>query len=192
MKKLLYLLAAFIIALMFAYLAVAADLTAHDMATDLRIKAVKAALQDGDTMAKLELAHLLPNPKLTPGVARTDITQTQICSTKWGKDERLVTAAMKRQVFQAYDFTGNTDPACTPDKNGRRCEVDHLISRELGGADDVRNLWPEPYGGPWNASMKDRLENKLHKLVCTGKLPLSQAQREIATNWIKAYQEYVK
>jgi hypothetical protein len=41
----------------------------------------------------------LPNPHLTPGVARTDLTLEQICTTKWGRDVRAVTAAMKRKVF---------------------------------------------------------------------------------------------
>jgi hypothetical protein len=32
---------------------------------------------------------------------------------------------------------------------GRR--IDHLISLELGGANTVDNLWPQPYDGEWNA-----------------------------------------
>jgi hypothetical protein len=77
-----------------------------------------------------------------------------------------------------------------PDKQGRRCEIDHLISRELGGADDVRNLWPEAYGtSPRNAVRKDRLENALHKEVCAGGLTLEAAQKAIATDWIAAYQQ---
>jgi hypothetical protein len=65
--------------------------------------------------------------------------------------------------------------------------MDHLISRELGGADNVRNLWPQPYTGPWNARDKDRLENRLHREVCHEGLPLAEAQRMIATDWISAY-----
>src|SRR6266853_718330 len=76
----------------------------------------------------------LPDLSITPGVARTDITQKNICKTKWGKDARHVTAAMKRQVFENYGLSGNDDDACTPDAHGRRCEIDHLISRKLGGA----------------------------------------------------------
>jgi hypothetical protein len=54
-----------------------------------------------------------------------------------GRDLRAVTAAMKRKVFEAYGLIGDTDVACVADGHGRRCEVDHLISRELGGADVV-------------------------------------------------------
>lgn len=45
----------------------------------------------------------------------------------------------------AYD-----DPRCAP-AGKRRCEIDRLISRELGGTDEIKNLWPQAYGtSPWN------------------------------------------
>ncbi len=50
---------------------------------------------------------------------------------------------------------------------------------------DIKNLWPEPQYGTYTASMKDKLENRLHKLVCDGTMSLSQAQTQIASNWIK-------
>ena len=132
----------------------------------------------------------LPDSDLTPGVSRA-LSITVICNTKWGKDARHVTAAMKKQVFQNYGLSGNNDPACVPDKSGRHCGVDHLISRELGGADDVKNLWPQPYGSsPWNAVMKDRVENRLHKEVCAKNISLTQARREIKTDWRAPYRRY--
>lgn len=39
--------------------------------------------------------------------------------------------------------------------------------------------------------MKDKLENKLHDLICSGQLPVEQAQQEIAQDWIAAYQKHV-
>lgn len=128
-----------------------------------------------------ERSLILPDPALTPGVA-TDLTAHQTCHKEggWGRDARHVTATMKREVFERYGLTGNTDQACLRDKHGRRCEIDHLISRELGGADDVDNLWPQPYGGqPWNAVRKDKVENRLHKEVCAGNITLDQAQHDI-------------
>lgn len=138
------------------------------------------------------LAGDLPDPTLTPGVVRDGETVETICNTRWGHDVRHVTKAMKQEVFRRYHMSGNLDAACVPDAHGQRCEVDHLISRELGGADAIENLWPQAYGSsPWNAHVKDRLENRLHVLVCSGKLPLDQAQHEIATDWISAYPKYV-
>jgi hypothetical protein len=132
----------------------------------------------------------LPDPTLTPGAARA-LSLEVICKTKWGKDARHVTAAMKSQVFQNYGLTGNDDPSCVTDKSGRHCEVDHLISRELGGADDVKNLWPQPYGTtPWNAVRKDRVENRLHKEVCAKNISLTKARQEIKTDWRVPYRRY--
>lgn len=72
-------------------------------------------------------------------------------------------------------------------------EEDHLISLEIGGnPTDPNNLWPEPWVGNMNAHNKDRLENRLHKLVCSGQMTLKEAQKEISTNWITAYKKYIK
>jgi hypothetical protein len=69
--------------------------------------------------------------------------------------------------------------------------VDYLITPALGGSDDIRNLWPQPYAGsPWNAYVKDALEEHLHGMVCDGQLDLATAQHEIAVNWIAAYRKY--
>jgi hypothetical protein len=46
----------------------------------------------------------------------------------------------------------------------------------------------EPRG---TTEVKDRLEDKLHKLVCSGQLDLKTAQKAIASNWIEAYKKYV-
>jgi hypothetical protein len=129
----------------------------------------------------------LPDPKLTPGVTR-NLTLDQICNTRWGRDSRAVTESMKAQVYARYHMTPyQGECALSP----RGCEIDHLISRELGGADDVRNLWPQPYGGPRNAVDKDRLENQLHKMVCAGDMSLNDAQHAIATDWVAAYRTYI-
>jgi hypothetical protein len=69
--------------------------------------------------------------------------------------------------------------------------VDHLISLELGGSNSIKNLWPQSYRTqPWNAHVKDTLENELHDEVCSGRLDLKTAQREIAGDWIAAYRKY--
>ena len=90
-----------------------------------------------------------------------------------------VAAQVPRQVFEAYgvDF-----------QRAAEYELDFLITPELGGAPDPRNLWPQPYrAGVWNAYVKDELERELQDLVCRGTLDLATAQQELANDWIAAY-----
>jgi hypothetical protein len=130
----------------------------------------------------------IPDPALTPGAVR-NLSKDRICSTRWTKlelrrDERRVTKAMKRKVFAAYGYAkGNKDPRCP-------CEIDHLIPRSIGGADDIRNLFPQPFRGAWNARQKDVLEHRLHKEVCAGRLELGEAQQWIAKDWPGLYRKY--
>jgi hypothetical protein len=131
-------------------------------------------------------AQQLPNAKLTPGVTTDAVTQ-QLCSSKFHtRDVRLVTTAMKRQVFTGYGI--KCSPVMTAKAAGvKACsafEVDHLISLELGGANDVKNLWPQPIA---EARHKDVLENWLHAQVCSGDIALKDAQHRIATNWVAEY-----
>jgi hypothetical protein len=131
----------------------------------------------------------LPDAALTPGEANPVLTQAKICGKGFStKPFRHVTAALKARVYAAYGARNHAG-ACA----GREgCEVDHLISLELGGANSLANLWPQPYAGvPWNAHIKDTLENRLHRLVCGGMLTLGTAQREIATDWIASYRHRI-
>ena len=140
--------------------------------------------------AGLAQAGDVPDLSLTPGAARAGLTKQKICSIKWGRDERHVTDAMKQEVFSRYAFTGYDDPRCVP-AGKRTCEIDHLISRELGGADDIANLWPQAYGtSPWNAALKDKLENRLNKEICAGHLSLKAARDMLVKDWREAYKKY--
>ncbi len=81
---------------------------------------------------------------------------------------------MKQQVFDRYGYSGYDDARCIHDTGGKTCEIDHLISRELGGADDLDNLWPQSHGGHWNAHHKDTLENRLNEEMCAGRIGLQK------------------
>jgi hypothetical protein len=52
-------------------------------------------------------------------------------------------------------------------------------------------MWPESTRGLWNSFIKDELEGALHELVCGDQLDLMTAQREIARDWIAAFNKYV-
>jgi len=158
---------------------------------DTRGVFVVAALYIVTCLNGLAVADDLPDLSKTPGVVRSGLSKTKICSIKWGLDERHVTNAMKKQVFALYGYSGYHDPHCVPDAHGKTCEIDHLISRELGGADVVKNLWPEAYGtSPWNAHLKDKLENRLHNEVCARHITLTQARSMITHDWRVAYKHF--
>ncbi|HEX8873283.1 MAG TPA: hypothetical protein VF780_01550 [Nitrosospira sp.] len=141
-------------------------------------------------LAGIVWAGDIPDLQITPGAVRTGLTKKKICEIKWGRDERHVTVKMKRQVFDLYGYSGYDDPRCVP-AGKRRCEIDHLISRELGGADEVKNLWPQAYGtSPWNAVLKDKLENRLNREMCAGNISLREARDMLVNDWRKAYVKY--
>jgi len=133
------------------------------------------AIPDGDKL-------YLPNPKLTPGSIFTQATRQDICVPGYTRRVRHVPPDVKRSVYRSYGIRHH-QPG--------EYEVDHLISLELGGDNQPTNLWPEPYQGPWNAHIKDDLEDELHRRVCAGTVPLQVAQREISSNWVAAYRKYV-
>ncbi|HXR75399.1 MAG TPA: hypothetical protein VN737_05455 [Bryobacteraceae bacterium] len=65
-------------------------------------------------------------------------------------------------------------------------ELDHIIPLELGGHPrSLTNLQLQPWEGDTGAKAKDKLETRLHNAVCRGKLPLTEAQRCIAENWVR-------
>jgi hypothetical protein len=130
----------------------------------------------------------LPDPKLTPGVARTGVTAFDLCPVAHTPALRNVPESEKMAVYKSYGILPHQG-YCVG-KEG--CEVDHLISLELGGANDQRNLWPQSYDAvPWNAHVKDKLENKLHALVCANTITLEDAQNAIRLDWIAAYKKYI-
>lgn len=119
---------------------------------------------------------LLNDAKATPGKVRTsDKNDPAVCgggSTK---------AYRKPGIQAVYPLYGAVK------KPGKCCEIDHLISLELGGDNGITNEWPQPYEPRPGAHEKDQVENWLHKQVCSGKISLAQAQAEIATDWYSVY-----
>ena len=70
---------------------------------------------------------------------------------------------------------------------GSTLEIDHIVSLELGGSNNIANLFPERASPAPGFHVKDKLENKLDDLVCAGSMTLHAAQVSIATNWRGLY-----
>jgi anti-sigma factor RsiW len=123
-----------------------------------------------------------PIRALTPG-AVAPVTVADLCAGRGPAHERIPTPV--RQAI-LHDYGMDSVPA-------DQYELDYLITPELGGSADRRNLWPERYGSRvWNARVKDDLESLLPQLVCKGKLDLATAQQDIAADWIAAYRKYFR
>lgn len=120
----------------------------------------------------------LPSTELTPGaVATTDVSV--ICEKGYPQRARKVSMATKNKVYRVH---GVDKEQCT-----KGCKIDHLIPLAIGGSNDIKNLWPHEYGAEWNVFAKTRLEVKLRKEVCTGKLPIVEAQNCIRADWTRCY-----
>ncbi len=123
----------------------------------------------------------VPDRNLTPGATR-HVSLDEVCAPARDNENWTVPATVRKRVLQEYGM---------PETVTRGYELDYLITPELGGANDARNLWPEPYSStPWNAHVKDALENRLHAMVCSGQIDLPSAQRDIADDWVAAYKKY--
>ena len=61
------------------------------------------------------------------------------------------------------------------------------VSLELGGSNDIANLFPEKANANPGYRVKDKLENKLHEFVCDGERQLRATQRKIASDWQALY-----
>lgn len=122
---------------------------------------------------------IVPKTALTPGETR-NVSIDEVCRGS-ANETNMVSPSVRQAVFREYGIR---------DTRTNRYEVDYLITPELGGANSIRNLWPEPYSALWNAHVKDELESRLHGMVCSGEIDLTTAQNEIARDWIGAYKKY--
>ncbi len=119
----------------------------------------------------------LPDHVCSPGAVLTTDTSV-ICVSGYTKTVRNVPISEKEKVFAEYDIPWSLHSGY---------EVDHIISLELGGSNDISNLFPESYSIRYGARVKDTFENYLHKQVCSGNLSVTAAQQEISTDWLAYY-----
>jgi len=125
--------------------------------------------------------HGLPDSRCTPGAIRAEVSLATICAFGYSPSVRppeSYTELLKLRQMRAYGLPGSPSAY----------EEDHLVPLSIGGAPrDPRNLWPEPRHGPNNAEQKDQLETWVARMACTGRIPLSRLQHEMATDWIALY-----
>jgi hypothetical protein len=125
----------------------------------------------------------LPDPECTPGDIFPDVTKDEICQSGYSRTVRDVPQSVKDEVYAEYGIKSHVSG---------QYEVDHYISLELGGSNEISNLFPEAASPKPGFHEKDQVENYLHDQVCSGMMTLKQAQISISTNWLAVYQQMPK
>jgi hypothetical protein len=121
-----------------------------------------------------------PDRACSPGAYYEGLTKPVICSPSFHTSSiRHVPDSEKHAVEAEYGLA--------PRPYGDTLEIDHIVSLELGGSNDIANLYPEKANADPGYHVKDGLENKLHALVCSGAMSLRNAQRGIASDWQALY-----
>lgn len=129
----------------------------------------------------------LPDRRCTPGAVDPAVSQNNIartiCIARYAASVRPPAAysePLKKALISAYGAYAGRSPGAY--------EADHLIPLELGGAPrSVANIWPERHAGALGSYVKDREEDLLHAEVCSHRVALASAQREMADDWVAAY-----
>ncbi len=129
---------------------------------------------------KVDSVSLYPNPTLTPGDVLS-VDTSKICVSGYTSTVRDVPLSLKKQVYAEY---GVSYPQATG-----AYEVDHFIPLEIGGSNDIKNLWLEPASPIPGFHQKDQYENYSHSQVCSGVITIQEAQRRMTTDWYKYWIE---
>lgn len=124
-----------------------------------------------------------PDRHFTPGSALVGVTTAQICAPTWNAAHKTISFTVQNEVSAEYGVLAG---------NGTVNHLDQLIPATLGGDATAHNVWPQPADGRqpgWET--KNRVETRLHQLVCQGHLALSVAQQAIASDWLAAMHSYL-
>jgi hypothetical protein len=119
----------------------------------------------------------LPDRACSPGAVSSGFTRAVICAAGFS-------TARIRNVPESEKHAVESEYGLAPGSYGSTLEIDHVVPLELGGSNDISNLFAERAPG---FHAKDRLENALHERVCAGRMQLRAAQRGIASNWLVLY-----
>lgn len=123
-----------------------------------------------------------PDPTCTPGAVVSDINytnaKTTVCAASFLATRTTSDAALKSAsaaVLAAYGL-----PA-----GGKGYQIQFLIPPALGGAFDLRNLWPVPQQ---DVAPKAGVDQTLSHAICAGKGGVQAAQFFLARRWTSATQ----
>jgi hypothetical protein len=122
-----------------------------------------------------------PDRRCSPGAYYSKLGKATICSPSF----RTSTI---RNVPDSERFAVEREYGIKPGHYGSTLEIDHIVPLELGGSNDIANLFPEQLYVRPGYRIKDKLENKLHALVCAGSMTLRSVRVRISTDWQALYE----
>lgn len=142
----------------------------------------------GSCHVRISHGYPIPDPTCTPGAVNPTVTAAVL------KDPAFRTACVRDAATSegrkeiTYSWYGITPPANNRGPS-QTCELDHLVSIGLGGADTLDNIWPQ-CGGPPGAAVGQRFfkvkdahaELSLMRQVKAG-ADLRTIQTRIAQDW---------
>jgi len=132
-------------------------------------------------------APLPIDPKLTPGDV-LPVSSTEVCRAGYTDVIPVLSPQLKGRVFAEYHITH---------QRPGEYQITHLIPLDLGGSNDIKNLFPIQVSANWKghevgAYTRRALIARLHSLVCGGKMKLAEAQEVIrVSDWKPVYLKYV-
>lgn len=136
------------------------------------------AMMHGQAHYRHDGNAVLNDLKYSPGAVDASLTKERLCNPQFHTASvRNVSRSEKKQVCREYGITRGCP--------GPRFELDHIVSIELGGSNSAENLFPQPIDTRRIIGFhtKDKLENRLHRMVCSGAISLADAQACIRTDW---------
>lgn len=127
-----------------------------------------------------------PDPKLTPGVVAVADLTTVCRGPKrvrglFTPTSPLVSPAEQQAIFAEYRISA---------VNSKHYGLDFLVPLQLGGANVRANIWPASNSHGVGFHEKEVLNIRLHELACRRQLPLDQAQKAVAADWVKLWLLY--
>lgn len=157
---------------------------------DFLTKPAQAASPNNAAITALNAGMFFPN---IPGAPNPAVTQDNIASTicvsGWTAKIRPPESVTEVEKKAAMAKAG------IPWSQSKNYEWDHHYPMEAGGnPTSPLNLALQSYvAKPWNAHLKDKLENFAHRQVCAHKMTLQQAQALfVGVDWRISYCRYFK
>ena len=162
------------------------DCTGINVKGDTPLQAVSIP-PAGTCKTRMSNGYPIPDPTCTPGAYNPTLTLTVLKRAGFGTKCVRDKASKPAAKATTYNWYGITHPDNNTGAN-QVCELDHLVSLEIGGADTLDNIWPQC--GPDAVTLnqryfkqKDLVENFLAAQIRAGKMKLRDVQTGIASDW---------